>query len=74
MMRSWLWPDRTIGKKESRNLREEHNRTVLVAVRALDCLTALLNTTELNLDEVEPETEIAIVEARYQLDEVGRYR
>lgn len=25
---SWLWPDRNIGKRESRQLREEHNRTV----------------------------------------------
>lgn len=23
--KSWLWPDRTIGKKESRVLRDEHN-------------------------------------------------
>lgn len=22
---AWLWPDRTIGKRESRQLREEHN-------------------------------------------------
>ena len=26
--RPWLWPDRTIGKRESRRLREEHNETV----------------------------------------------
>jgi hypothetical protein len=25
---SWLWPDRTIGKRESRQLREEHNALV----------------------------------------------
>lgn len=25
-MSSWLWPDRVIGKRESRRLREEHNR------------------------------------------------
>lgn len=25
---SWLWPDRVIGKRESRQLREEHNRLV----------------------------------------------
>jgi hypothetical protein len=24
----WLWPDRVIGKRESRLLREEHNRVV----------------------------------------------
>jgi hypothetical protein len=26
--RPWLWPDHNIGKKESRRLREEHNRAV----------------------------------------------
>lgn len=26
--KSWLWPDRTIGKRESRELREEHNALV----------------------------------------------
>ena len=26
--KTWLWPDRTIGKKESRVLREEHNALV----------------------------------------------
>jgi predicted ABC-class ATPase len=24
-LKCWLWPDRTIGKRESRLLREEHN-------------------------------------------------
>lgn len=24
--KAWLWPDRTIGKKESRRLREEYNQ------------------------------------------------
>jgi hypothetical protein len=28
MMNTWLWPDRTIGKAESRELREEHNAVV----------------------------------------------
>jgi len=26
--KSWLWPDRQIGKRESRELREEHNALV----------------------------------------------
>ena len=26
--KSWLWPDRTIGKRESRELRNEHNALV----------------------------------------------
>lgn len=38
---SWLWPDRTIGKRESRVLREEHNalanshHELLTALKAL---------------------------------------
>ncbi len=27
-VQSWLWPDRTISKRESRQLREEHNALV----------------------------------------------
>lgn len=26
--KTWLWPDRVIGKRESRRLREEHNTMV----------------------------------------------
>jgi hypothetical protein len=26
--RTWLWPDRPIGKRESRQLREEHNKAI----------------------------------------------
>ena len=26
--KSWLWPDHNIGKRESRQLREEHNAVV----------------------------------------------
>jgi len=35
---SWLWPDRTIGKRESRTLREEHNATVNSHADLLACL------------------------------------
>jgi len=35
---SWLWPDRTIGKRESRELREEHNRLVNAYVRLQEVL------------------------------------
>lgn len=27
-MNAWLWPDHRIGKRESRQLREEHNKLV----------------------------------------------
>lgn len=44
----WLWPDRTIGKQESRQLREEHNAVVhevdrLKALNA-DLVSALTGT------------------------------
>lgn len=40
--RSWLWPDRTIGKRESGRLREEHNEAVnLLAGPVLDFLDEL---------------------------------
>ena len=41
--RCWLWPDRVIGKKESRVLREEHNalcNSHAELVKALDQLQA----------------------------------
>lgn len=39
--KSWLWPDRTIGKAESRNLREEHNALVNAHVEAIQQLREL---------------------------------
>ena len=42
MASSWLWPDRTIGKRESRQLREEHNRVVN---ENAELLTALKDLT-----------------------------
>lgn len=38
----WLWPDRNIGKRESRRLREEHNALVNKHHAALDALNAAL--------------------------------
>lgn len=35
---SWLWPNRSIGKRESRLLRDEHNALVNDYVRLLDAL------------------------------------
>ena len=34
----WLWPDHTIGKQESRELRTEHNATVTDLEEALTIL------------------------------------
>lgn len=36
----WLWPDRTIGKRESRELREEQNRLVNRLAELEEVLTA----------------------------------
>lgn len=35
---SWLWPDRAIGKRESRELREEHNALINSHAQLLDVL------------------------------------
>ena len=40
--RSWLWPDHVIGKRESRTLREEHNRMVNVNIELLKALETLV--------------------------------
>lgn len=39
-MKTWLWPDRAIGKRESRELREAHNATVNMAAELLHELLA----------------------------------
>ena len=38
---SWLWPDRTIGKRESRILREEHNEAINQRAELLQALNGL---------------------------------
>lgn len=48
-MKSWLWPDRTIGKRESRLLREEHNKLV----NTCDNLAYHLTTTAVYKHEGE---------------------
>lgn len=46
--RPWLWPDREIGKRESRKLREEHNRAVN---EHAEMLAVLLEITEHGTDD-----------------------
>ena len=41
--RPWLWPDHSIGKRESRRLREEHNAAVNELGTALDLLSSIVN-------------------------------
>lgn len=40
--RSWLWPDRTIGKRESAALRNEHNALVNDLADAVEALERAL--------------------------------
>ena len=35
---TWLWPDRTIGKRESRALRDEHNRLINSHAKLLEAI------------------------------------
>ena len=70
----WLWPDRTIGKRESRQLREDHNATVnaiadsLARVAELEAaLSRLVNAPDVNEDMLSPETIVAAEQARAAL-------
>lgn len=57
-MKTWLWPDRAIGKRESRALREEHNATINVAAELLNAcenvieLFANTKATQSDIDRV----------------------
>lgn len=48
----WLWPDHAIGKRESRELREEHNSVVNVNAELLWCIRDVLNCDG-DLDSME---------------------
>lgn len=41
MSKFWHWPDRIIGKRESRQLREEHNALANSHAELLEALTAI---------------------------------
>lgn len=45
----WLWPDRTIGKRESRVLREEHNKLANSHAELLAALELALSRAESDL-------------------------
>ena len=46
---SWLWPDRTIGKRESRQLREEHNELVNEHAAMRDALRGCVQALETHI-------------------------
>ena len=68
---SWLWPDRTIGKRESRRLREEHNALVNEHTAMLDALRELLREVDAHLDyETDVEMGVAADVARAILNAI----
>ena len=47
-VQSWLWRDRNFGKRESRLLREEHNRTVQQHADLLSALEPITRCVSIN--------------------------
>ena len=48
--KTWHWPDKCIGRRESRTLRDEHNAVVNSQEELATSLAELLNTSALNHD------------------------
>lgn len=64
---SWLWPDRVIGKRESRQLREEHNRLVnssAALVAAIDGILACVDRPGGTIRTISADAIIAARKAR----------
>jgi hypothetical protein len=53
---SWLWPDHPIGKRESRRLREEHNKLVNSHAELLAALERALAIDAPNVKWTRAET------------------
>ena len=71
-VKSWLWPDRTIGKMESRILRDEHNAAVneVTALRArCERLEAALTSILTTLDGWADGARIAALSAEQRGDD-----
>lgn len=65
MITTWLWPDKTIGKRESRKLREEHNAAVTVAHELAEALEGLADCAGITaLHGFRDELNAAMVNAR----------
>ena len=60
----WLWPDRTIGKRESRELREEHNEAINQRADLLEALQEFVATSEPSTLNYENRCAAAMVNAR----------
>ena len=66
----WLWPDREIGKRLSRVLREEHNAVVNVAAELRDVLELAVSRVELANAEGNPILSAWLPEAKAALAKV----
>ena len=49
--KTWLWPDRTIGKRESRVLRDEHNDAINTLEELLAACERVLRSIEWSYSE-----------------------
>lgn len=59
----WLWPDQEIGKRRSRNLREEHNAALDALLAQRDELLTLLKRLHYNSSKLCGEISDAIAKA-----------
>lgn len=50
---SWLWPDRVIGKRESRTLRDEHNSLVNSRAGLLETIKKIQHNAQV-MNQAEP--------------------
>ena len=64
---TWHWPDHVIGKRESRRLREEHNALAGNHNELVAALSQLLNTCELNTDDITDNAVALVGDARAAL-------
>lgn len=64
-MQTWLWPDRVIGKRESRKLREEHNTLVNDRDRLLAACVRIRRAVHWSTtdDRMEEKEMIALLDA-----------
>ena len=65
---SWLWPDHVIGKRESRQLRDDHNATVnshQLLLEACEAVASLADGQGMrNLMQVAGQARIALAYAK----------
>lgn len=76
---SWLWPDRVIGKRESRRLRDEHNALVNRVAQLVKENTTLLQVSaenDLQIAKLKSEQAMRVANANgysQALDAIAAY-